>query len=85
MFPEFSLLPAFGTSPNCVSQIGICEFFPFVDMVPQMVPSSDFQITGTALRKALIFFGHLGLLVMQPHVEDSQKPQLREVDQLINR
>jgi hypothetical protein len=22
---------------------------------------------------------------MQPHVEDSQKPQLREVDQLINR
>ena len=86
MFPEFSLLPAFGTSPNCVSQIEICEFFfPFVDMVPQMVPSSDFQITGTALRKALIFFGHLGLLVMQPHVEDSQKPQLRAVDQLINR
>ena len=54
-------------------------------MVPQMVPSSDFQIKGTALRKALIFFGHLGLLVMQPHVEDSQKPQLRAVDQLINR
>ena len=35
----------------------------------------------SSLGKLCFYFWHLGLLVMQPHVEDSQKPQL----QLINR